>query len=385
MSNSTNIDNTNILKSSIDFKSIDTNNNDAHYNIANNILKASETGLINNLIDSNLALRPKLLINDYSKGSKVLSDICQELTKCNEFMISVAFITSSGITPLLETLKYLEKNKIQGRILTTDYLNFSEPKSLKKLLEFSNIKIKMYCSDNFHTKGYIFKHSDHYNIIVGSSNLTQSALTKNKEWNIKLSSLEEGALTEEVLNEFEYMWNEADNLTLEWLEAYEKIYLQKREALRHSSVPRISQYTLKPNKMQVSAIQSLDNIRLNGVKKSLLISATGTGKTYLSAFDVRNFNPKRALFIVHREQIAKQALNSFQNVFGDTKSMGILSGTSKDTHNEFIFSTVQTLSKDDVLTKFYKDEFDYIVIDEVHKAGANSYHKIIDYFEPKFL
>lgn len=385
MGNLIKIDNNDILKSTIDFKPIDTNYDNDNCKIANDILKANETGLVNNLVVSNLALQPKLLINDYSKGSKVLSDIVAELTKCTEFMISVAFITSSGVTPLLETLKYLESSGVKGKILTTDYLNFSEPKALKKLLEFSNIDIKMYCSDNFHTKGYIFKHSDHYKLIVGSSNLTQTALTKNKEWNIKLSSLEEGALTEQVLNEFEAMWDEADNLTLKWLEAYEEIYLKQRESFRKSSVPTISQYTLNPNKMQVSAIQALDKVRETGAKKSLLISATGTGKTYLSAFDIRNFNPKRALFIVHREQIAKQALNSFRNVFGDTKSMGILSGNSKDIHNDFLFSTVQTLCKDYVLSSFPNDEFDYIVIDEVHKAGAISYQKIVDYFHPKFL
>ncbi|MBX4268442.1 DUF3427 domain-containing protein [Clostridium estertheticum] len=372
------------LKSIINFKPIDEGSHD-QINIAQNILNASETGLINGLVNSNLALRPKLILNDYSKGSKVLSDIVAELMTCNEFMISVAFITSSGITPLLETFKYLEANGINGEILTTDYLNFSEPKALKKLLEFSNINIKLYSKNNFHTKGYIFKHSDHYKLIIGSSNLTQAALTKNKEWNIKLSSLEEGSLTNEVITEFRSMWNEADNLTLEWIEAYEKIYLKQREFARKSKVPRLSQYTLKPNKMQVSAIQALDTSRNNGAKKALLISATGTGKTYLSAFDIRNFNPTRALFIIHREQIAKQALDSFKNVFGDTKSMGILSGNSKDIDKDFIFSTVQTLSKDEVLLSFPKDEFDYIVIDEVHKAGAISYQKIVDYFEPKFL
>ncbi|MBU3129847.1 DUF3427 domain-containing protein [Clostridium tagluense] len=372
------------LESIIDFKTIDEIY-DGKVNISKDILNANETGLINSLVDSNLALRPKLIVNDYSKGSKVLSDIVAELMKCNQFMISVAFITSSGVTPLLETLKYLEKNGIKGEILTTDYLNFSEPKALKKLLEFSNIHIRLYSKDNFHTKGYIFKHSDHYRLIIGSSNLTQTALTKNKEWNIKISSLDEGSLTEEVLTEFKSMWNEADNLTLEWIETYEQIYLKQRESFRKSRVPRISQYILKPNKMQVSAIQALDKIRENGTKKALLISATGTGKTYLSAFDIRNFNPKRALFIVHREQIAKQSLDSFKNVFGDTKSMGILSGNSKDIDKDFIFSTVQTLSKDEVILSFDKNEFDYIVIDEVHKAGAISYQKIVDYFEPKFL
>ena len=380
----TEIDKNKNLQSTIDFKPIDTIYN-GESTIAKDILNANETGLINSFVNSNLALRPKLILNDYSKGSKVLSDIVVELMNCDQFMISVAFITSSGVTPLLETFKYLENKGIKGEILTTDYLNFSEPKALKKLLEFSNIHIRLYSKDNFHTKGYIFKHSDHYRLIIGSSNLTQAALTKNKEWNIKISSLEEGSLTDEVLNEFRAMWHQADNLTLEWIDAYEKIYLKQRESARKSSVPRLSQYTLKPNKMQVSAIQALDNVRDKGAKKALLISATGTGKTYLSAFDIRNFNPTRALFIVHREQILKQALDSFKDVFGDTKSMGILSGNSKDIDKDFIFSTVQTLSKDAVLLSFPKNEFDYIVIDEVHKAGAISYQKIVDFFEPEFL
>lgn len=372
------------LDNILDIKPIEEAN-DSKLKITTDILKASETGLINNLIDSNLALRPKLIINDFNKGSKVLSDIVGELSKCSEFMISVAFITSSGVLPLLETLKGLERKGVHGKILTTDYLTFSEPKALKKLLEFSNIQVKLYSKDNFHTKGYIFKHNDYYKLIVGSSNLTQTALTKNKEWNIEVSSLEDGSLTEEVLNEFQAMWQEADDLTLEWIKTYEEIYSKQREYTRKSTVPRISQYTLKPNKMQVSAIQALENIRKKGCNKALIISATGTGKTYLSAFDLRNYNPERALFIVHREQIAKQALNSYKNVFGDTRSMGILSGNSKEVDKDFIFSTVQTLSKDGVLQSFHKDQFEYIIIDEVHKAGAATYQKIVDYFEPKFL
>ena len=353
--------------------------------IINEILKSAKKGLINSQENSNLALLPKLLVNDYSKGNKVLNELISELNKCNEFYISVAFVTSSGIVPLIETLKSLEKRNIKGKILTTDYLNFSEPKALKKLLEFSNLELKLYSKENFHTKGYIFKFDDHYKMIVGSSNLTQTALTKNKEWNLKISSLEEGYLTENVLAEFNDLWNEADELTTDWIETYESIYKKQREFTKKTKVPSLSQYKLKPNKMQVAAIQNLKKLRENGEDKGLLISATGTGKTYLSAFEIREYNPNRALFLVHREQIAKQALKSFQNVFGDTKSMGILSGNSKDITKDFIFSTVQTLSKDDVLNSFEKDTFDYIVIDEVHKAGAKTYQKIVNYFTPKFL
>ena len=145
------------------------------------------------------------------------------------------------------------------------------------------------------------------------------------------------------------------------------------------------EYKLIPNRMQVAAIESLNELRKKGKDKALLISSTGTGKTYLSAFELRKYNPKKALFIVHREQIARQALESYKDVFGDTKTMGILSGNSKDINREIIFSTIQTLSKDDILYNFKKDEFDYIVIDEVHKAGANSYQKVVNYFMPKFL
>ncbi|WP_294393077.1 DEAD/DEAH box helicase [uncultured Clostridium sp.] len=358
--------------------------NDKKY-IKTEIIKAANKGLINSQDNSNLALLPKLLVNDYSKGNKVLNELISELNKCNEFYISVAFITSSGIVPLIETLKSLEKKNIKGKILTTDYLNFSEPKALKKLLQFSNIELRLYSKENFHTKGYIFKFDDHYKMIVGSSNLTQTALTQNKEWNLKISSLEEGYLTENVLNEFNTLWNDAYKLTLEWIETYESIYNKQRQFTKKTTVPSVSQYKLKPNKMQVAAIQNLNRLRANGKNKGLLISATGTGKTYLSAFEIREFNPNRTLFLVHREQIAKQALKSFKNVFGDTKTMGILSGSSKDTSKDFIFSTVQTLSKDDVLNSFDKNTFDYIVIDEVHKAGARTYQKIVNYFTPKFL
>ena len=332
-----------------------------------------------------MALTPKLIINDYSKGDKVLSEIINEFNKCKEFFISVAFITYSGLLPLLQTLEKLNKKGVKGKILTTDYLNFSEPKALKKLLSFPNIEVKVYSKENFHTKGYIFKDEDNYKIIVGSSNLTQSALTQNKEWNLKISSLEEGALTEEIISEFNALWNDAQELTLDWLEIYEDIHKKQIEYTRKTKVPSIKQYKLRPNKMQVAAIENLNKLRENGENKGLLISATGTGKTYLSAFELRNYNPEKALFIVHREQIARQALESYKDVFGDTKTMGILSGNSKDFNKEIIFSTIQTLSKDDVLYSFKKDDFDYIVIDEVHKAGANSYQKVVNYFTPKFL
>jgi HKD family nuclease len=149
-----------------------------------------ETGFINSGYNSSLAYQPQFLSNNHKEGKKVLSSIEDELMSCDKFQISVAFITMGGITPLLQTLKELEKNGIPGEILTTNYLNFSEPKALEKLHGLSNITLKMYdvekAAEGFHTKGYIFKKEEIYRIIIGSSNMTSAALTSNREWNTKV-------------------------------------------------------------------------------------------------------------------------------------------------------------------------------------------------------
>ena len=155
-----------------------------------------ETAYIDGSVVSNSVYRPQFVSNNHKVGKKVLSSVEDELLVCDGFQISVAFITMSGITPLLQTLRELEKRDIKGEILTTNYLNFSEPKALKKLNELSNITLKMYdveaADEGFHTKGYIFRKDEIYRIIIGSSNITSAALTSNREWNTKLISTEQG-------------------------------------------------------------------------------------------------------------------------------------------------------------------------------------------------
>ena len=154
------------------------------------------TAYVDRNYPSRPAYKPQFISNNYRQGRKVISSIEDGLLSCREFFISVAFITMGGITPLLQTLKELENRGISGRILTTDYQNFSEPQALRKLASLKNITLKMYRNDEaqegFHTKGYIFKREEVYRIIVGSSNLTLSALTKNREWNVKVISTEQG-------------------------------------------------------------------------------------------------------------------------------------------------------------------------------------------------
>lgn len=169
------------------------------------------TAFIDEGVASNLAYKPQFISNNYKEGRKVLSSIEDELLACEQFSISVAFITTNGITPLLQTLKELEEKNIPRRILTTDYLNFSDPKALQKLEELQNIELRMFCAREagmgFHTKGYIFEKDEMYRIIVGSSNMTLSALTRNKEWNTRIVSTSQGEYAREIVDEFETLWN----------------------------------------------------------------------------------------------------------------------------------------------------------------------------------
>lgn len=354
-------------------------------NLAEKILDAAKTSFIDSMVDSTENLRTRLLYNDVKKGNTVLANLERELKTCDSFLMSVAFITSSGLVVLKESLKELEQKGIKGQILTTDYLNFNDPKALKDLIKFKNIEVHVYERENFHTKGYLFTKDGKKTFIVGSSNLTQNALKRNKEWNLKVTSLEKGELIQETEAEFDKMWQDATLLTNEWIDEYQVRYEEQRNARIKEKTTRIRTYTLKPNIMQVEATRSLDELRKRGEKRALLISATGTGKTYLSAFDVRNFKPRKMLFLVHREQILRQAMESFKDVLGNEINAGLLTGNRKDFEADYLFSTVQTMSKFETMDKFPADYFDYICLDETHRSGAETYQRIMKYFTPEFL
>ena len=343
--------------------------------------KALHTSFIDKSFPSNKDLRPKLFFNDYKRRMNLAFEITKRLKECDYFEFSVAFISESGLAVLKQILLNLKEKGVKGRIITSTYLGFNAPKMFKQLLSFTNIEVRIFEQEHcgFHPKGFIFHTGDHRDIIVGSSNLTQTALESNQEWDLFFTSHENGELASQVSNEFDIQWELSTPLTNEWIESYKETYVKPvRPTLAQSSK------TIKPNKMQEEALKSLKNLRDDNKDKALLISATGTGKTFLSAFDVRRFKPKRLLFVVHRRNIAEAALRSFKYLIPNV-SMGIFSGNTKETDSDFIFSTVQTIHKKEYREMFNRDAFDYIIIDEVHRAGAQSYQDIVDYFKPKFL
>lgn len=366
-------------------------------NTIDEIRAGYETACIDKTISSNSAFKPQFISNDYKQGRKVLFSIEDELMSCDKFQISVAFITQSGIVSLLQVLKELENKGIPGEILTTNYLNFSEPKALETLNGLNNITLKMYdveaASEGFHTKGYIFRKDEVYRIIIGSSNITSTALTSNREWNTKFISTAEGEMASEVLKEFNSLWNSKYSRSYEeikdqYTEAF-NIVKHQREIAKEDAVISLEKAKLQPNSMQVGFIANLRKIleQPKDNDKALLISATGTGKTYASAFAMRELGYKRVLFLVHREQLAKQTLASYQKIFSNSVSMGIVCGGQSvaENHNkDYIFAMVQTLSKPEYLYQFEKDYFDCIILDEAHHSPANSYQKIMNYFNPRF-
>ena len=350
-----------------------------------------ETAYINGSAASNSLYRPQFVSNNHKEGKKVLSSVEDELLKCDRFQISVAFITMSGITPLLQTLKELENKNIPGEILTTNYLNFSEPGALKKLNDLSNITLKMYdveaADEGFHTKGYIFRKDEIYRIIIGSSNITSAALTSNREWNTKLISTEQGEMAKEIVAEFKELWNSPYALSFDtFYENYKERYQiikHQREAAKLDEITSIEKYTLQPNSMQVGFITNLKKILAAGEKRALLISATGTGKTYASAFAMLELGFRRVLFLVHRGQLARQTRKSYEKVFANTVSMGLVGAGYHEYEADYVFATVQTLNRDEHLLQYAKDAFDCIVLDEAHHVPADTYRKIMDHFTPK--
>ncbi len=359
----------------------------------NEMRQGFETAYINGSVVSNAAYRPQFLSNNHKEGKKVLSSIEDELLACDQFQISVAFITMSGITPLLQTLQELEKKNIPGQILTTNYLNFSEPRALKKLNELSNITLKMYdveaADEGFHTKGYIFKKEEVYRIIIGSSNITSSALTNNREWNTKIVSTEQGEMAQQIVAEFTELWESQYALDFDdFYDTYRERYIivkHQREMAKQEEITSIEKYKLQPNSMQVGFIKNLKKIleAEENNDRALLISATGTGKTYASAFAMRELGFKRVLFLVHRGQLARQTKKSYEKVFARSVAMGLVGAGYEEYDADYIFATVQTLSRDEHLLEYDPKAFDCIILDEAHHVPAETYQKIMKHFTPR--
>ena len=306
--------------------------------------------------------------------------------------IIVSFLMESGVKLLLQDLKEALNRGVKIRILTGNYLKITQPQALYLLKSElkDKVDLRFYNNPNksFHPKAYMFHNPIDSEIYIGSSNISRGALTSSIEWNYRF-------LKSTAPNDFKVFYDTFEDLfnnhsliiTDEVLKEYSKQWTRpniykdiEKEESKEDNVINI----FEPRGAQIEALYSLEKSREEGFDKGLVVAATGIGKTYLSAFDSTKYN--KILFVAHREEIIKQAAQSFKNV-RNSDDIGFFYSNQKDTKNSFIFALVQTLGKEQYLNEEYfsKDYFDYIIVDEFHHAVSSNYKKIIDYFTPKFL
>lgn len=330
----------------------------------------------------------------YSNESEIkfLDKIIDSLDRCASFSFSVSFIKKAGLILFLSHLEQALERGAKGRIITSTYQNFTDIASLQIFLELQNKFPNFECrledasfgDDGFHTKGYLFEYPDSsFESIIGSSNITRFALLVNKEWDIGVREENDPLLQKEILKEFNYYWNTIKPLTREAIRKYEEELAYAITSWDMDYLISKKDNELNPNLMQRQALKEIQRYRNMGVDKAMVIAATGSGKTYLAAFDARNFDAKKLLFVVHKDAILTQAMKTFMSVFKDKRTYGLYNGEYHDSSKQFVFASNQMLARH--LELFDKDEFDYIVIDEVHHAAAETYKKIIEHFNPSFL
>lgn len=348
---------------------------------------------------------PKLISNQ--PGSTMGDAIREELKGSESFDISVAFVSENALKSMYQAfVDHAKKSGKRNRIITSTKNYFNSPKAFKELMKLqrdANVEVLIWehgdsgesggtiAQDQlFHPKGYLFTRRmeegrAYYNLYVGSSNLTSFALQNQREWNLRVSSTSEAQLIQQVKEELADQVRQSVPLTDEWLAQYEeefKNYAPPRaQILQQARAAKI-----EPNAMQRDALASIRQLRDEGQRRAIVISATGTGKTYLSAFDVREFHPKRMLYVANRDTILKAARESYQRVLGcDEAELGLLTGSSKQHDAKYVFASVDTLRRH--MEEWYEpDDFDYVLIDEAHHSGANNYRSVIDYFsEARFM
>lgn len=314
--------------------------------------------------------------------------------KADSVDIIVSFLMESGVKMLIEDLENALKRGAKIRILTGNYLGITQPSALylikRKLGDQIDLRFYNEKNRSFHPKSYIFHYKDYNEIYIGSSNISRSALTSGIEWNYRFRSTTDPESYDKFYETFEDLYqNHSIVIDDEELRKYSKNWhkpavskdLERYDA--ESEDEKVKEL-FEPRGAQIEALCTLEHTRAEGARRALISAATGVGKTYLAAFDSEKY--KRVLFVAHKEEILKQAANSFQNV-RKSDDYGFFDGNEKCTDKSVIFASVATLGKSEYINETYfpKNYFDYVVIDEFHHAVNDQYMRIVEYFKPQFL
>lgn len=337
-----------------------------------------------------------VMTGDRDKRMYLYYQLVNSMKRADRIDIIVSFLMESGVKMLLKDLDQAMKRGAKIRILTGNYLGITQPSALYLIKHElgENVDLRFYSEKgrSFHPKSYIFHYVDHSDIYIGSSNISKSALTSGIEWNYRFSSCKDPENYEKFYQTFEDLFeNHSIVVDDEELKKYSKSWhrpatfkdLDRYDQNEESEDTKV-RLLFEPRGAQIEALCALENSRAEGATKGIVQAATGVGKTYLAAFDSKNY--QKVLFVAHREEILKQAAVSFKNV-RNSDDYGFFYGGEKTWDKSVIFASVATLGRPEYLTAkyFVPDYFDYIVIDEFHHAVNDQYMRIVNYFKPQFL
>lgn len=368
------------------------------------ILKAVFTKVDNHFTDLDLRLKEitpytrlihSELFTGGNSGTTLESELRKEILSSDRIDLLVSFIKWKGIRILEKELREFTERGGVLRVITTTYVGATDSKAVEFLASLKNSQVKVsYNTGNerLHAKAYLFERNTGFHTgYIGSSNFSRSALTDGLEWNLKITTKEVSHIIDKFRKTFESYWQNSDFELFDPKRHTTKLVNALNEGKFSKAVQsNISFFDIKPFPYQNEILEKLEVERsVHGRNKNLVVAATGTGKTVISAFDYKNFRKNNAsaklLFIAHRKEILQQARATFQGVLQDNNFGDLWVDGLEPSNNEYVFASVQTLNNRLNSIKLSPEYYDYIILDEAHHISATSYRPILNYFNPKVL